>query len=471
VNNGILSGHQNGFGSFGNAKISSSSIHNFSNKNVNGNQGMGQTAQPGFYGGNSEPKKTKDDIGKLKSIIAKLERKSEDRKLSLKQLFTILTIKEKELSKWQELCKQVKQVFQKKTMDVIFNLNCTKNSFDDKFRSQEKKLSSVTEKLNVLRIIREREVNSQRRCKLVEEKGSLDTKKKHDVELEKLRQKLAILEKENRKLFSTNENNLNSLEKENGLLCEKDDEISNLMYQIDRLNSDFGKTKEKLEKEVSKFKQKLDEERKRVAELEKFRDLHSNALETLEHSESGKIKLQQKLDSLGKTNSDEKSRSQLLEKEKTKCEDQLATSLSVIEQSERDKKIKSREFEISLNELKNRCDKYQKEFDFIKEENDILDNKICGKELEISELNKKRLKSEKDAKDAEVRVGSLENDKKWILKEKEDLEKYLDEISTKNKMQDLELRGFRADNEILGKKFQNSTTDSQNLDAKVQALE
>jgi hypothetical protein len=207
VNNGILSGHQNGFGSFGNAKISSASIHNFSNKNVNANQGMGQTAQPGFYGGNSEPKKTKDDIGKLKSIIAKLERKSEDRKLSLKQLFTILTIKEKELSKWQELCKQVKQVFQKKTMDVIFNLNCTKNSFDDKFRSQEKKLSSVTEKLNVLRIIREREVNSQRRCKLVEEKGSLDTKKKHDVELEKLRQKLAILEKENRKLFSTNENN------------------------------------------------------------------------------------------------------------------------------------------------------------------------------------------------------------------------------------------------------------------------
>lgn len=81
------------------------------------------------------------------------------------------------------------------------------------------------------------------------------------------------------------------------------------MYQIDRLNSDFGKTKEKLEKEVSKFKQKLEEERKRVAELEKFRDLHSNALETLEHSESGKIKLQQKLDSLGKTISDEKSRS------------------------------------------------------------------------------------------------------------------------------------------------------------------
>lgn len=110
-----------------------------------------------------------------------------------------------------------------------------------------------------------------------------------------------------------------------------------------------------------------------------------------------------------------------MEKEKTKCEDQLATSLSGIEQSERDRKIKSREFEISLNELKNRCDKYQKEFDFIKEENDILDNKICGKELEISELNKKRLKSEKDAKDAEVRIGSLENDKKWILKEKEDL--------------------------------------------------
>ena len=99
-------------------------------------------------------------------------------------------------------------------------------------------------------------------------------------------------------------------------------------------------------------------------------------------------------------------RSQLLEKEKTKCEDQLATSLSTIEQNDREKKVRSREFEISLNELKNRSDKYQKEFDFIKEENDILDNKICGKELEILELNKKRLKSEKDCKDAEVRVVS-----------------------------------------------------------------
>jgi len=57
-------------------------------------QGYSQTATTNFYNGKKKNRGNaihENESNKLKAIINKLERKAEDRKISLKQLYTILT--------------------------------------------------------------------------------------------------------------------------------------------------------------------------------------------------------------------------------------------------------------------------------------------------------------------------------------------------------------------------------------------
>ena len=79
----------------------------------------------------------------------KLERKAEDRKVSLKQLFGILTTKEKELDLTKNSIESIKIDMERKTSKMVFNITYQKNRVEDNISIQERKIFEMADKLHM----------------------------------------------------------------------------------------------------------------------------------------------------------------------------------------------------------------------------------------------------------------------------------------------------------------------------------
>ena len=67
----------------------------------------------------------------------------------------------------------------------MFNINCSNNKIEDTFLKQERKIAMLVEKLNTLKILREREINNFRRVKILDEKEFTEKLKVHSQDVEK----------------------------------------------------------------------------------------------------------------------------------------------------------------------------------------------------------------------------------------------------------------------------------------------
>ena len=414
--------------------LNNNGYHQFEESNSKAHEGVPETLEKQFL-----------------QKIQRLERKADDRKVSLKQLFKILSLKEKEIEKWKNLINALKHNLVHKVNEVVSEMETNKEKTESLILQSEKKVKNMSVKLYNIMDIRKEEIRTLKENVGITLKNQKDKEILHQKDLFRLNDNYQKLEIEKQELLNENRDTKDSLGKHKSLLLDKEEETTSLNKDMLESKNDVAKKKEFYQNNINEYKTKIKNLREKVQELEKFRDDYSYMKENLSLVQNEKNNLVKKIESERQKSTELLNRLSTVENSKLEIESKWMQLNSVINQNEAKLKILKRENDISLNEYKNKYERCQNEYDFLMEGNSRLESKILDKEDEILQLSENKLQTEKVRKDLEFTKASLENELKYSKKQIDSQELIITELREKNMSEYVSLSDMKCKNEIISK--------------------
>ena len=463
---------------------------------TNADRGFSNTAYTGFYNGNIRDKAqvlSEDETMRLKGIICKLEKKAENRKFSLKQLYGILTNKEKDLETLIENRGEIHGKLESCDSVMSDGILRQKSKIDSQLDDYDLKLAVIVEKFEFVKLIGQGLVANN-----VKEKQS------HQLELQKrdalLKTEIAKSKKILRRLEDEN-SKLKNLEPISTLkdaeICRLEVEVENLRNQL----SEMEKFRSQL-KIFSNYKEKYDEQCRKnelMSENEAYRDSYYQLQETVKSIEDQSLLSKKTTEKLRLKNRELESELEMLkvnyhglegeleflEQSKVGAEARMRQAEGRGEASDAERKVKVREYEVSIAEWKSKSERGDRELVGLKEETRILGERLQGKEGDFAKENELRLKGESRARE-------LEREKRELVSEADTLRQAIEDIqeigtkgesSLKENLKNLEkqremerelkkrLSAEREAAQIISKDLESLQKDNQDLIVQNRALE